>query len=100
MEGLTWNGRDQDRRLLAGLERPVWKEVALELKAQITDEVIEKAARRMPREYFKIDGARIIHDLKGRRDRLGKGAQGFYGYIADEGQIHLSDGPERGAVER
>ena len=100
MEGLTWNGRDQDRRLLAGLERPVWKEVALELKAQITDEVIEKAARRMPPEYFKIDGARIIHDLKGRRDRLVKGAEAFYEYIADKVKIYLTDAPEHVEVKR
>jgi hypothetical protein len=100
MEGLTWNGWEQDRELLAGLERPLWKEVALELKAHITDEVIERAARRMPPEYFKIDGARLIHDLKGRRDRLVEGAEAFYEHIADKVKVYLTSGPEYVQVER
>jgi len=100
MAGLVWNGRDQDRELLAGLERPVWKEVALELKAQITDEVIDRAAQRMPPEYFKIDGPRLIHDLKGRRDRLGEGAEAFYEHIADKVKVYLTSGPEYVQVER
>ena len=51
MKGLAWNGRDQDRRLLAGLERLVFAEVAAKLKTAINDEVIEKAVQRMPAEY-------------------------------------------------
>jgi hypothetical protein len=91
MNGLTWNGREQDRDLLAGLERPVWKEVAAELKAQITDEVIDRAAHRMPDEFFKIDGARLIHDLKGRRDRLMEGADAFYLHLAGKVKVYLTD---------
>jgi hypothetical protein len=98
--GLVWNGRDQDRELLAGLERPVWKEVALELKAQITDDVIERAAHRMPPEYFKIDGARLIHDLKGRRDRLVEGAEAFYEHIADKVKVYLTSSPDYVEVRR
>ncbi len=100
MEGLVWNGRDQDRELLAGLERPVWKEVALELRAQITDDVIERAARRMPPEYFKVDGPRLIHDLKGRRDRLPQGADAFYEHIADKVKVYLTSGAEYVEVRR
>src|SRR5262249_42852671 len=70
MKGLTYNGWEQDRQLLGGLDKAVWQETAAELKAQITDDVIEKAARRMPPEYFQRDGQRLIHDLKARRDGL------------------------------
>jgi len=94
MTGLTWNGWEQDRELLAGLERPVFKEVASELQAAITDAVIERAARRMPPEYFKVDGERLIHDLKGRRDRLGEASQAFYGHIADKVKVYLTDASE------
>src|SRR5437867_1278657 len=74
MKGLTWNGREQDRQLLAGMERPAYAEVAAELKSEITDDVIARAARRMPPEYFAIDGARLIRDLTGRRNRLPEAA--------------------------
>ena len=100
MTGLTWNGREQDRELLAGLERPVFKEVASELQAAITDAVIERAARRMPAEYFKVDGERLIRDLKGRRDRLGEAADAFYAHIADKVKVYLTDAPEYVEVKR
>ena len=38
MKGLTWNGREQDRQLLAGLERKAYAEAAAELQARITDD--------------------------------------------------------------
>src|SRR5262249_8461512 len=66
MKGLTWNGREQDRRLLAGLERSAYVELAKELQAHVTDEVIDRAVRRMPKEYAEIDAARLTRDLKGR----------------------------------
>ncbi len=100
MQGLTWNGREQDRQLLAGLERPVWEQVATELKSEITDEVIARAARRMPAEYFKIDGARLIGDLTGRRNRLIEAADAFYEHIADKVQVHLTDASEYVEIRR
>src|SRR5258708_13356570 len=70
MKGLTWNGWEQDRQLLAGLERPVWVEVATELRNQITSDVIERPARRIPPQHFRIHAPRLIRDLTGRRDAL------------------------------
>jgi hypothetical protein len=94
LTGLTWNGWEQDRELLAGFERPVFQEVAAELKSAITDAVIDKAAHAMPNEYFKRDGARLIHDLKGRRDGLLEAANRFYEHISDKVRIYLTDGPD------
>jgi hypothetical protein len=54
--GLTWNGWEQDRALLTGLEWPVWEETARDLQERLTDVVIERAARRMAPEYFEMDG--------------------------------------------
>ena len=100
MKGLTWNGWEQDRQLLAGIERPVWREVATELKSQITDEVIQAAARRMPPEYFRIDGPRLIHDLTGRRDALVEAADAFYDHLADKVKVYLTDASEYIEVRR
>ena len=100
MKGLTWNGREQDRQLLAGMERPAYAEVAAELKSEITDDVIARAARRMPPEYFAIDGARLIRDLTGRRNRLPEAAQAFYEHLADKVQVHLTDAAEYVEVRR
>jgi len=100
MKGLTWNGRDQDRQLLAGLERGTWKEVAAELQSEITDTVIERAVRRMPPEYLTVDGARLTRDLTGRRDHLLEGAEAFYEHLADKVKVYLSDASELVQVTR
>src|SRR5262245_714498 len=94
MKGLTFNGWEQDRELLGGLDKAVWQETAAELKAQMSDAVIEKAAHRMPPEYFQIDGERLIRDLKARRDALPQGAEEFYAHISDKIKIYLTDQPE------
>ena len=49
-----------------------WRE---DLKAALTDEVIERAARRMPPEWYAIDGARLAAALKQRRDALVRGGR-------------------------
>ena len=100
MKGLTWNGWEQDRELLAGLERSVWMEVSAELRSEITDDVIQRAARRMPAEYFQIDGPRLIRDLAARRDRLDEGASAFYEHLADKVKVYLSDASEDVEIRR
>jgi hypothetical protein len=100
MKGLTWNGWEQDRELLAGLERPVFQEVARELQSQITDAVVQRAAHRMPPEYFKIDGGRLVHDLVLRRNRLPEAANAYYGHLADKVRVYLTDAAEYVEVKR
>ncbi len=100
MKGLTWNGREQDRQLLAGLERQAYKDAAAELQSRITDAVIDKALRRQPPEYVELDAARLAKDLKGRRDRLGRGAEAYYEHLAEKVEVRLSDAAEQVEIER
>ena len=100
MKGLAWLGNEQDRRLLAGVERPLFQEVAAELQLQITDAVIERAVRRLPAEFVEIDGNRLEHDLKGRRDRLRLAADAYYEHLADKVKVHLTAQSEIVEVER
>lgn len=100
MKGLTYNGWEQDRELLAGLDKAVWQETAAELKSQITDAVIEKAVQRMPPEYFQRDGQRLIHHLKARRDALPEGAERFYAHISDKIKVYLTEQPELVEAQR
>ena len=100
MKGLTWNGREQDRQLLAGLERQAYKDAAVELQSRITDAVIDKAVRQQPPEYVELDAARLAKDLKGRRDKLARGAEAYYEHLAEKVEVRLSDAAERVEVER
>ena len=91
MVGITWNGRELDRRFLVALERPVWDSIALALQQQLTDSVIGEAVRRLPPSYAPLDSARLVRDLRSRRDRLPQAAQAFYRLLAGEVDVHATD---------
>ena len=100
MLGQTWNGRDLDRRLLVGLERPVWDSVATALQARITDAVIDSAVNRLPPAYLPLDSARLAHALRERRDHLPDAAARFYRHLAAEVDLHATDKDEVAEVTR
>ena len=77
--GLTYNGWDQDHRLLAGFTREDFVETAKEVAARVTDAAIEVAARRMPPEWYAVDGKRLVSDLRARRDALPEAARSTIG---------------------
>ena len=91
MVGITWNGRELDRRFLAGLERPAWDSIALVLQRVLTDSVIDAAVRRLPVSYRPLDSARLTRALRTRRDGLPAAAQAFYRLLAGEVDVHATD---------
>jgi hypothetical protein len=100
MAGLTWNARVLDRRLLTGLEWPVWDSITTELKGRLTDQAIDEAVARMPPAIRARDEAWLAGALKQRRDRLGEASLKFYRLLAREAEIQASDKPERVEVAR
>ena len=93
--GLTFNGWDQDHRLLAGFTRTDFVEAAKQLQARLTDEAIEAAARRMPPEWYAIDGSRLVKDLRARREGLPQVAEEFYLDLAKRVDVYLTNRGER-----
>ena len=100
LEGLTFDGWDVDKRILAELERPAWEEVAREVHAALTDSVLERAAQGMPREYFAKDGRRLLAGLKSRRARLPEQADRFYRFINSTVDVFGTDQPEQVTAHR
>ncbi len=96
--GLTWNGRELDRRFLLELELPVWDSVVAEVQAAITDAVIEDAVRQLPREHHALIGARLVTALERRRDALGRVAHRFYRMLAEQAEVYGTDANERADV--
>ncbi len=99
VRGLTWNSLEFDRRLLAGLDKPVWDSVAAVLVARITDPVIDAAVRTVPPEYLP-SAPRLALTLKQRRDGLPGAADRFYLYLALVVDIHATDADDRAVVTR
>ncbi len=98
---LTWTGRRLDRRLLSGLERPVWDSVALALRDQMSDEVIDRAIDRLPGSLARDVGiVKLRASMRARRDSLPAAARAFYAVLADEVDVHGTDGDEVVEVAR
>ncbi len=106
IDGLTWNGRDVDRRILVDLEKPAWEEVARDVQTRITDDVIAEAIARFPPEYQAIDGATIAQSLRKRRDALLEISDRFYRFLARDvdvrgtnlDEVAIVKSKERGAM--
>jgi hypothetical protein len=98
--GATWNGRDLDRRLLTGLERPVWDSIAAALKARLTDQAIAGAVARLPAEFRPLDGPRLEAALRARRDHLDQIAGQYYRLLASEVDVYATDKPDSATVTR
>jgi hypothetical protein len=98
--GLTYNGREQDRWLLAELPREAWHAEAKALQAALGDDVLERAARRMPPEWYPLDGPRMVAALKQRLATLVKEADVFYQHLAEEVDVQGTDAPELARIQR
>jgi hypothetical protein len=100
LDGLSFDGWDVDKKILAELDKAAWEQTAREVRAALTDEVLERAAHLMPPEYFAKDGARLIAGLKSRRSRLPKQADRFYRYINGTVDVFCTDQAEQVTARR
>ncbi|MFC2156464.1 ShlB/FhaC/HecB family hemolysin secretion/activation protein [Acidobacteriota bacterium] len=100
LEGLTWNGRDVDRWILTDLTQEDWMDVAVEFQKNITDEVIDKAVRKMPQEYYRLNGKLLTSQLKNRRNDLVQTAMGYFARFSKRVDIQCTDRSEFITVRR
>lgn len=100
LEGPLRNSFEVDRWLLADLDRAAWETVAAEVAGRLTDEVIERALRQLPPEWFAIDGADKIAALRTRRAGLVAYVLRAYRYEAETVDVHATDRAETVTVAR
>lgn len=78
MKWLIFQSRGFDDNFLNELTWEDWEREAKTIQQNLTDDVIEKALRKMPKEIFDKQGASIRHALKARRDDLMKYTREYY----------------------
>ena len=93
--GLSWQGWQIHRWLLAELDKTSWAQIASDLHDRLTDEVIEEAVRQIPRPYYEKGGSEITRKLKARRDRLPEYARQMYKFQASEVDVKATNQDER-----
>jgi hypothetical protein len=100
LDGALNHGAEMDRWVLADLTERDFREVAGEVQSRLTDQVLESALRRMPPEWYAIDGASTLAALKARRSGLVDYLLRVYRYHARNVDIHATDRDERVRVSR
>src|SRR5688572_22727674 len=93
------NAMEFDRRMLGSLDRNAWETEAIALKQKITDDVIDRGIRAMPREYTPFT-AEIISKLRARRDQLPSAALGYYAQLWSVADIHGTDAADQASISR
>jgi hypothetical protein len=96
--GLTYPN-DIDKRLLAGLEKPVWDSLARDVQRRVTDSVIHAAALAMPPE-FQATAPHLEAILKQRRAALPAAAEQYYRMLARRVQVNGTDSADRATIVR
>jgi hypothetical protein len=99
LKGLNNNSLAMTRRFTNQLTKEEWLEIAQEIQASLTDEIIEEAVRNYPGPVFEKFGAETIHILKTRRDQLLRVANEYYGLIAGVVSIPGSNKREQFELE-
>lgn len=98
--GLSFNARHFDRSFLTRLSKEDWIATAEQLKADLTDEIIETSIRQWPAPIFALNGEEIIRNLKLRRDHIVDDAISHYKFLSREVEVTGSDRMESFQVQR
>lgn len=84
LRSLVYQARYLDRFVANRADHNLYVKEAKYIQAQLTDERIASAIKALPSESFAIEGEKLIHKLKARRDNLVKYAEQYYKYLSDE----------------
>jgi hypothetical protein len=100
MNGLLYQGREVDAWLLNGLPPDAFEQTAREVQGRLTDAVLEAAVRRLPPEWYAIEGAALVRDLARRRDLLLEGAKAFYEQLSEYVDVQGTDRGDEARLTR
>lgn len=80
--GFMFNARYFDRSFLTSPSKADWIQEAKDLQSALTDEVIESAIKKWPKEIYDLHGEEIIKKLKARREKLVDFGLNHYYFLA------------------
>lgn len=98
------NGAKIDRRFLHQFSLEEWTRITNEFVAAMTDEVLEKSLRRLPKESYKISHDALLNKMKVRRSNMQDAMTKYYKFINQivdiqtsnkHELIELTDGPDK-----
>jgi hypothetical protein len=90
--------RNLDRFFLNELTEADWKREAELFLSKMTDQVIEQALAKQPKEIYGISAAKIIQTLKDRRNFIVSDVMKYYHFISETVSITGSDKKEQYSI--
>jgi Calcineurin-like phosphoesterase len=100
-KGLNLTALSNDRVFLGEVSKADWVKTAEDMKAKLTDQVIDQALQtRWPADIYKLHGAEIARKLKKRRDLLPQLAADYYELVVQKVEVKGSEKQERFVVQR
>jgi hypothetical protein len=100
LEGPLSNNFEVDRWFLSDLDRAGWEEVAKDVAGRLTDDVVDGALRRMPPQWYAINGKQTLAALQNRRAGLVDYVLRVYDYYAKDVDVHATDRAEAVTIAR
>lgn len=88
---LSWNGRYVDRKFLISATKKQYDSIANLIQTKITDEVIKNAVKKLPKEWYKLEGKHLISMIESRRDQLNEITDEYYELVNEVADIYGSD---------
>ena len=82
IRNLSYKSWEFDRFFLNSLNAQEWTTEIIKFREMLTDQVIEKAVQKLPREVYAISGPEIISILKSRRDGMLVNAMKYYQFLS------------------
>ncbi|RYU76738.1 hypothetical protein [Hymenobacter persicinus] len=98
--GLVKNARFIDERALPEVTAAQFQQLALDLQQRLTDDVIQRAIRRLPAPVYAQEGPRTVAALQARRAALPAAARTFYQQLASRVTVAGTDEAEHFVVQR
>jgi hypothetical protein len=96
---LAYWAKDLDRTFLTGLDSATWKKTLSAFRANLTDNIIDKAVRNLPPEVYTLDGGLLASTLKSRRDHLPTEGMNYYKFLSKQVNVTGSNKNEYFKVE-
>ncbi|HMG07423.1 MAG TPA: hypothetical protein VK609_02875, partial [Mucilaginibacter sp.] len=99
INGWNFNARYFDRYFLNQLSEDDWKEQIAYVQDKLTNDVINKAIKRMPDNIYQLSGKEIANKMIARRNVLVQQALEYYRFISREVEIPASDKMDKFTID-
>jgi hypothetical protein len=89
-----FNGRFLNSRLLIQLDHDRWTKLTNEFVAELSEEMMENALKRLPPEVYAMKHDELLQIMKKRRTAMPKAMDNYYRFLNRIVDIHISDKSE------